>query len=169
MAKLGEKQAMFVKEYLIDINATQAAIRAGYSRKTAKEQAARLLSHVNVQAAIQKKMTQRGKRTEVTADRVILELARIAFGDLRGVAEWGDKGLTLKNSANLSDDDAAAISEVAETTTKDGGTLRVKRHDKVKALELLARHLGLLDPKDKASDSIGAGVITALKDIFNAD
>ena len=77
MAKLTEKQRRFVDEYLIDLNATQAAIRAGYSAKTANEQGARLLANVSIQQAISEKMAERSKRTGVNQDRVVQELAKI--------------------------------------------------------------------------------------------
>jgi Terminase small subunit len=80
---LGLRQEHFVEEYLVDLNATQAALRAGYSPKTAEAQGSRLLSHVKVQRAITARMAERSKRTEVAADRALLEIARIAFSDLR--------------------------------------------------------------------------------------
>jgi len=80
--KLTPKQEMFCKEYLVDLNATQAATRAGYSEKTAQEQAARLLSNVIIQAEIQARMEKRVDRTEITQDKVLMELAILAFSDL---------------------------------------------------------------------------------------
>lgn len=77
MAKLNAKQKRFVKEYLIDLNGTQAAIRAGYSPKTANEQAARLLANVSIQEAIQEEMKKREERTDITVDRVVQELHNI--------------------------------------------------------------------------------------------
>lgn len=71
MAGLTHKQQAFVDEYLIDLNATQAAIRAGYSKKTANEQGARLLANVSVGAAVQKAMDKRSKKTEITAEYVL--------------------------------------------------------------------------------------------------
>ncbi len=82
---LNDRQARFVAEYLVDLNATQAAIRAGYSPPSARTQAADLLPNPNLAAAIAEAQAARGRRTEVTADRVVLELARVAFGDPRRV------------------------------------------------------------------------------------
>lgn len=79
MAKLTDKQQRFVDEYLIDLNATQAAIRAGYSAKTADQQGSRMLANVKVQQAIAERMAERSKRTGVNQDRVVLELAKVAF------------------------------------------------------------------------------------------
>lgn len=100
MAKLTARQKRFVIEYLVDLNATQAAIRAGYSPKTANEQAARLLANVSIQEAIQAAMKKREERTEITADRVIKEIFNIFEADAREISElhrcccrycWGEK------------------------------------------------------------------------------
>ena len=147
--KLTPKQAEFVRQYLVDLNATQAAIRAGYSEKTAYSTGQRMLKNVEVQNAIAQAQVQRTKRTEITADRVVAELAKIAFADPRELMEWGPEGVKLKDSADLTEGQAASVAEVSETTTKDGGSLRLKKHDKVKALELLGRHLGMFTDKVK--------------------
>lgn len=141
--KLTEKQAAFVQEYLIDLNATQAAIRAGYSAGTANRTGARMLSNAVILKEIQKCIGARNQRTEISQDRILEELASIAFGDLRDVVTWGASGIKLKNSDELTPEQAAAISEVSESVT----STKVKRHDKVKALELLMRHKGMLNDK----------------------
>ena len=92
-------------------------------------------------------MQERNRRVEISQDRILEELANIAFGDLRDAVTWGPRGVSLKDSKELTDEQAAAISEVGETVTKDGGSTRIKRHDKVKALELLMRHKGMLNDK----------------------
>ena len=147
MAILTEKQATFVQEYLIDLNATQAAIRAGFSPGSAARYAVDLLNKTHVAEAIRTAMQERNRRVEISQDRILEELARIAFGDLRDAVTWGKEGVKLKESAELTEDQAAAISEVGETVTKEGGSTRIKRHDKVKALELLMRHKGMLNDK----------------------
>ena len=81
LAKLTNKQSRFVEEYLIDLNATQAAIRAGYSEKTARSQGQRLLTNVDIQERFKGQIEQRSERTEITADRVIQALADIAYAD----------------------------------------------------------------------------------------
>jgi phage terminase small subunit len=85
MSELTARQQRFVEEYLIDLNATQAAIRAGYSEKTAQVQSSRLLSNVMVAAAIAEAQSARSERTEITQDMVVRELAKIGFSDLRKV------------------------------------------------------------------------------------
>ena len=147
MAGLTPKQRKFVSEYLVDLNATQAAIRAGFSQKTARAQGQRLLTKVDIATAIAAAQAKREKRTEITQDRVVQELARIAFGNSRSVMSWGPGGLVLRNSNDLNEDEAALVSEVRETTTKDGGSMALKTHDKLKALELLGKHLGMFEKK----------------------
>ncbi len=150
--KLTPKQAAFVEEHAIDMNATQAAIRAGYSKRTAKEQATRLLSNVHVAAAIAEKRAHRSERTGITADRVLQELARVAFLDVRKL--FNQDG-TMKPLSDLDDDTAAAIAGIDLAEIRDGegtpiGTLKkIKIADKLVALDKLARHLGLLQDKIK--------------------
>ena len=153
--KLTPKQAEFVRQYLVDLNATAAAIRAGYSERTAKSQGQRLLTNVDVSAALAAAKAEREQRTEITQDRVVSELAKIAFADPRELMEWGPEGVKLKDSAELTEEQAASVAEVSGTTTKDGGSLRLKKHDKVKALELLGRHLGMFTDKVKSEISGG--------------
>ncbi len=153
MAKLTEKQQRFVDEYLIDLNATQAAIRAGYSVKTANEQGARLLANVSVQQKIAQKMADRSKRTGVNQDRVVLELARIAFVKITDII--GSEG-EIKSTAT--DDDLACIESVkykgSESETSSSVEREVKISSKLKALELLGKHLGMWNDKLDVNVSI---------------
>lgn len=158
--KLTPKQQRFVDEYLVDLNATQAAIRAGYSQKTANEQAARLLANVSVQTAIAERIKAREQRTEITQDKVVKELAKVAFGDPRNVMTWGPSGVKLKDSEELTDDEAAFVSEVSETTTEHGGNLKLKTNDKLKALELLGKHLGMFREKVELTGKDGGPIQT---------
>lgn len=91
MTKLTPKQARFVEEYLVDLNATQAAIRAGYSARTAEQQGSRLLRNVQVAASVAAGQQDRSGRTEITADRVLQELAKIGFADIRKAVKWGSR------------------------------------------------------------------------------
>lgn len=158
MRKLTPKQQRFVEEYLVDLNATQAAIRAGYSPKTAGQIGEKLLKKAEIREALAERMKARQQRTEVTQDRVVKELAKIAFGDPRNVMTWGPSGVTLKASAELTDDEAAFVSEVSETTTEHGGSLKLKTNDKLKALELLGRHLGMFKEKVEVTGKDGGPV-----------
>ncbi|MCF2569529.1 terminase small subunit [Mediterraneibacter glycyrrhizinilyticus] len=146
MAKLRDKQQRFVDEYLIDLNATQAAIRAGYSVKTANEQGSRLLANVSVQTAIAEKMAERSRRTGVNQDRVVLELAKIAFVKLTDIID--EKG-KIKDTAT--EDDLACLEGYKyKYSDTDGGysvEREVKLSSKMKALELLGKHLGMWNDK----------------------
>ena len=147
MAALTPKQARFVDEYLVDLNGTQAAIRAGYSKKTAGQIAERLLRKVEAQQALTERVKARQARTEITQDRVIAELAKIAFGDQRSLMQWGPTGVKLIDSTTLTPEQSAMVSEVSESITAAGGSLKLKTHDKVAALKLLGEHLGMFEQK----------------------
>ncbi len=143
-----KKQKRFVEEYLIDLNATQAAIRAGYSPDTANEQGSRLLANVNISAEVSRAMAERSKRTGVNADRVIRELAKIAFVNADDVIDA--ETATVKPDASR--DDTAAIQSVkVKTFGEDGLEREIKMADKIKALELLGKHLGMFKDKVELS------------------
>ncbi|MCW2277745.1 terminase small subunit [Heliophilum fasciatum] len=156
---LTDKQARFVEEYLIDLNATQAAIRAGYSVKTANEQGSRLLANVSVRARIDERMAELSRRTGVNQERVIRELARIAFVNAAGVINFDDA--TLLPTAT--DDDTAAIIGVKVKTipTPDGNAVEreIKFADKQKALELLGKRYGMWVDRQQVEGAVGVQII----------
>lgn len=131
---LNPQQARFVEEYLIDLNGTKAAIRAGYSKHTAGKQVARLLAHVGIKKAIDAGKVEISKRLRINQDEVVKELAKIGFADMKAFAKWGPGFVTLKRSDELEPEQSCVVSELVETVTKDGGSIRFKLHDKVKAL-----------------------------------
>lgn len=142
---LTPKQQRFCDEYLIDLNATQAAIRAGYSVKTANEQGSRLLVNVSIQKYLSYKHQQRLTRTEITQDSVLQEFAKIAFADIR---MFYDKDNKLKPLHTLDDNSAAALAGVDVDEIFAGqehiGTLKkIRLHSKISALESLGKHVGL--------------------------
>jgi phage terminase small subunit len=152
-------QKLFAQEYLIDLNAKQAAIRAGYSPKTAQAQGCRLLTNVKVQGWIAAAQAQRAKRTEITADRVLEELAKVGFSDLRRTMT--DQGALL-NPCEWDDKTAHAISSIEVVTRptgeKDEQDLpiiehvhKIKTWDKVSALEKMGKHLGMFPTKIDAN------------------
>ena len=144
--KLTKKQQLFVNEYLIDLNATQAAIRAGYSVESARDIGCENLTKPNIQQAIAKEMAERSKRTGVNQDRVVLELAKIAFVKMTDIVD--DEG-RIKSDAT--DDDLACIESVKfKESYSDTGSMterEVKIASKMKALELLGKHLGMWNDK----------------------
>lgn len=150
---LNEKQRRFAAEYLIDLNAKQAAIRAGYSPKTAESQGSRLLSNAKVAKAIQAGKEARSARTEITQDRVLQELARLAFFDIRQLYHEDGR---LKAPHELDDDTAAAVAQLesieeyagrGEDREAIGTTKKAKTFSKDAALALAMRHLGMLNDK----------------------
>jgi phage terminase small subunit len=140
---LTPKQQRFVEEYLIDLNATQAAIRAGFSEATAAEQGYQLLHKTSVIDAIAEAKAARSERTQITADMVVAELARIGFSNMGNYARWNGSGVDLVDSSTLNDDALRCVSEVSQTVTAEGGTVKFKLHDKKGALDSLGRHLGM--------------------------
>lgn len=148
MARLNAKQKRFVDEYLIDLNATQAAIRAGYKKTEYTDtNANKLLENTRIREAIDKAMAERSKRTGINQDRVIQELARIAFVNPQNVINAEDG--SVKEDAT--EDDLACIQAVkVKTMSGDKGyseEREVRLNDKMKALELLGKHLGMFTDK----------------------
>jgi phage terminase small subunit len=156
--KLTAKQQKFVDEYLIDLNATQAAIRAGYSDKTAQEQGSRLLSNVMVQAEIEAKRKRLEVKTEITAEKVLQEYAKIAFSNIGEFVDWNNGGIILKPSEELTKDQLACVSEVSESKTKFDTTVKFKLHDKLNALQKLGDHLGIFKKIVEMSGKDGGAI-----------
>ncbi len=145
-----EKQKRFADEYLIDLNATRA-YKAAYPTvkrdETAKAAGSRLLTIVNVAAYIAERMEERQKRTEITQDRVLQELAAIAFARATDYAEVKGGVTIVKPTATLTEDQVRAIAGI-----KNGvNGVELKLYDKKGALELLGRHLGMWNDKLEVS------------------
>lgn len=168
---LTDKQKRFCEEYLIDLNATQAAIRAGYSPKTAEQTASRLLRNVKVQEYIAKRQKELSRSTEITQERVIKELALIAFSNNADYAHVVEKKMQVEAGGVLVDvldkDGKPVMYRTVEPVLTEELTeeqkralavikkgrdgLEVKSCDKVKALELLGKHLGIFTDKIEAN------------------
>jgi len=160
--KLNEKQKRFVEEYLVDLNGKQAAIRAGYTPKTAEVQASRLLTYAKVAEYLVEIKAKRSERTEITADRVLKEMAKIGFSDLRK---------TLSNTGNLinptdwDDDIAGAISSI-EVVVRQSGEIdedgnqviehvhKISTLNKTTALLNIGKHLGMFVDKTESKVSL---------------
>lgn len=173
---LEPRQARFVEEYLVDLNATQAAIRAGYSKDSARTIGPENLSKPAIAAAIADAQAERAFRTQVTADRVLTELARVGFSDIRNVVQWrgnatqlsededsGDPIFSVTNqvalidSESLSPNVAASIAEVSQT---DKGAMRIKLHDKLGALQKIGLHLGMFAQRVEHTGKDGGPIQT---------
>lgn len=166
---LTAKQQRFVDEYLVDLNATQAAIRAGYSEKTAEVIGYENLRKPQIAIAIEQRMKDRERRTEITQDRVLRELAKIGFADIRRAIEWGPEvmivdeetgetgianGVALIPSDKIDDDTSAAISEISQTAQG----IKVKFHDKRAALVDIGKHLGMFKERVELTGKDGAPI-----------
>ena len=124
MSELEEKQKMFCKEYLVDFNGTQAAIRAGYSKKTANEQASRLLAKVNVQTYLKQLIEKRNERTKITQDEVIADIIKV-------------KDRCMQNEA------------VLDKEGNETGIYKFDSNGANKALDMLMKHTGGYETDNK--------------------
>lgn len=159
--KLTPKQERFAEEYLVDLNATQAAIRAGYSERTAKYTGFELIRKPHVAAAIQAARQKISKKTQVTVERTVQELARIAFADLRKLF---DESGNLRPIADLEDDTAAALAAIEVVATKAGEdttehTHKVRAWDKPASLDKLMKWFGAYAPDKHEHGGPGGGPI----------
>lgn len=169
MAKLSEKQGQFVREYLIDLNATQAAIRAGYSKKTARSQGQRLLTNVDIAEAIAEAQQERAERTEITADRVLEELGKIGFANMQDYIRVTPDGDAYIDLSKLTREQAAALSEVTvEDFTEGRGDdardvrrVKVKLIDKRAALVDIGKHLGMFIERKEVTGKDGGPIEVA--------
>lgn len=154
--KLTPKQQKFCDEYLIDLNGTQAAIRAGYSKKTAFVIANENLNKPNIKEYLTIRQDNAQERNELTLDRVLQEIALIALQDPRTMF---DKN-SLKDITDLDEDTARVLAEVTVRREKsqDGDanvveTVKLKTYDKTKALDMLMKHLGGYEKDNKQKET----------------
>ena len=160
MAKLTEKQKAFVEHYLVDLNATQAAIKAGYSEKTARSIGCSNLTKVDIQEEIQKRREELTQAEgSMTPEEVLHKLAVIARSNIKDVCSWDEQGVTMKPSTEIPERKAFSISEVSSSPGKEGAKVRVKMVDKLKALDLIAKILGMgeQEPEESTVDWVYVG------------
>lgn len=166
MARLTDKQELFCREYLIDLNATQAAIRAGYKERTAQEQSSRLLSNVMVQAHIQALKEDRNKRNNIDADYVLQRLVEI---DQMDVADILNDDMSIKPLSEWSlawRRTLQGVDIVYLSSTKDTETLvkKIKWPDKIKNLELLGKHVEVQAFKEKTETTVN--IVDEISDLM---
>ena len=150
MAKLTPKQKRFVAEYLVDLNATAAAKRAGYSEKTAEQVGYQLLQKTTVSAAIQNRRDKLQSKLEITQETVLQELASIAFASGADfVNVTGDGRVAVKATDEVPREKLPAIAGIKQNQFG----VEIKLHDKARALELLGKHLGLFVPGSTPAES----------------
>ncbi|WP_157442639.1 terminase small subunit [Deinococcus misasensis] len=163
---LTNMQERFCDEYMVDLNATKAAIRAGYSPKSAHVIAHDLLKNPLVAQHITTLKRKKAQKNEITAQRVIEELAAIAFSSTRDLGVWDADGLTPYPSSILTRDEAASvkrvkmkktISQVSELVTDTTIEIEIQQHDKLAALDKLAKHFGIY--KEAGDDGKNSGLL----------
>lgn len=142
---LAPKMRLFALEYLVDLNASQAHIRAGYAPKNADVAGPRMLKHPGVRAFLDAALAKREAKLVLSAERVLQELMRVGFLDIQGA--YGPDGQLLELS-EMPEDVRRAIAGIdSEELTADDGpsgrVLKVKFNDKLRALELMGKHLKL--------------------------
>jgi phage terminase small subunit len=155
---LRPRQQIFVEEYLKDLDAQQAALRAGYKGNTGSE----LLKNPNIAEAIKEAIEERQARTQVTVDLVVAELAKIAFSDLTDFVTWKKSGrIGLRPCDQI---DGHVLSSIEETISSGGAkTRKVKLYDKLKALELLGKHLGMFTDNLNLSGNVSVQIVDDIK------
>lgn len=166
MAELTSKQKRFVEEYLVDLNATQAAIRAGYSEHTAYAMGYENLRKPEIAAAIQEAQERRSQRTEITQDEVLKELAKLGFANMLDYIAVQEDGTAYVDLSKLTRDQAAAVQEVTVDTYVEGRgddkvpvkRIRFKLADKRGSLELIGKHLGMFPSRHELSGPGGGPI-----------
>lgn len=156
-----KKQKLFCKEYLVDLNATQAAIRAGYSPDSAADIGSENLRKPDIKSAVDKAMAERSRRTGINQDRVLLELARIGFAKLTDIVDPS----TGKIRDDATEDDLACIQSIKIKPNEWGTEREVKLCDKKSALIEIGKHLGMFKTNVEISGSVQAEV-SKLDDIL---
>ena len=146
--KLTPRQIAFVDEYLVDLNATQALIRAGYSPKAANVCASQLLAKPNIAAAVAVKQAERARRVEISGDAVLRELAKLGFANMLDYVTIAGDGTASMDLSSITREQGAAIVELTteDSYDRDGNLTRrnkIKLADKRAALVDMGRHLGL--------------------------
>ncbi len=160
---LTPKQAQFCKEYIVDLNATQAYIRAGYSARSAEVESFKALRIPKIKAEIQRLMEIRSKKVELTAESVLEEIKKVAFLDIR--EGFNDDG-TMKQPKDWSDDFAKGVTSLKARIEKVAGSddefaeiKELRTNDKLRALELCGKHLKLFTDKVEHSGEINVNTI----------
>jgi phage terminase small subunit len=144
--RLTARQERFVEEFLVDLNGTQAAMRAGYSTKTARSIAQENLTKPAIVTAIQKAKAKRAERVQLTADDVLNRFWDVASVSVTDFIEWTNESWRVKSSNEVPPSARAAIQSINIKQDGSGLSISVRMHDKLRALEACGKHLGLFGP-----------------------
>lgn len=163
MAGLTRKQRLFVHEYIVDMNATQAAIRAGFSEKTAYSQGSRMLKNVEVKQAIEEAWRDKIRRADINADDVLRLITRGAYADIRDFVNLRSEQMDILHGGDTFD--GQLVTEVSEETRTFGEetvtTRKLKLVSKESMIGLLAKHFGLTDTR------MNVNITTSLADVLS--
>lgn len=150
--ELNQRQAIFIKEYQIDFDATRAARAAGYSTNGAHVTGHKLLKNPLIKAELNKSLERISKSVDVSVNRILQELCSIAFFDIKKVMNWNETSISFVPSEQIDEMSSRAISDIKETVTVHGGSRGLRSHDKIRALELLGKYIGMF--KDDEKDNL---------------
>ena len=170
--ELNSQQIIFCKEYVKDFNGTQAAIRAGYAEGSAAETSSRLISYANIKSYITELQAGKSKKTEVTAERVLLELSRIGFSN---IVDYLNEGFQIKDLHKLKRSKCAAIKSIEVTETTIEGVTKTQAkftmHNKLEAIDKIAKHIGFFekDNNQKGLDISATNFVLKVKKDLESD
>lgn len=164
MKPLTPKQEAFATGVAAGLSQAEAYRQAfpnslGWKDETVWKRASELAGNREVQGRIQELRDKAAEANEVTIERIVAEVVKIAFANQRDLMTWGPQGVKLRASDELTDEQAAAVHEVAETFSAQGGSLKLKTHDKLGALRFLAELKGFLVKKQEITGANGKDLV----------
>jgi len=163
--KLTPKQLLFIDQYFeLKFDGTEAYLQTYphvKKRETAKAAASRLLTNVNLIEEVERRQAVMRETNKELIEEIVDEVKNLAFANIGNYVSWGPGGVTLKSSENMTPEQLAAVAEVTEVVTKDGGSVRFKMHSKVRNLELLMKYYGLIVERKEISspDDVPPGYV----------
>ena len=160
--QLRDREERFCQEIVLGKTHYEAYLNAGYkanNKVTASNLASRLLKNDRIQARLAVLRAEAAERYKVTPDNIFMRTGSILNADMRNYMTWGPNGVTLKPSSELTPEQSAAVEEITETVTKDGGTVKIKLHSKTKAIELGAKILKMVSDKPEPLGEVTLKII----------
>lgn len=146
------KQKAFVDEYMKDFNGTQACIRAGYSPKGARQTGSKLLAHTNINAEVERRKEALRRENSVTVEKIIKQLALIAFTPITSFMTWSGGAVDLKNSDDIPLELHSVIEQIEESANPTAHNIKLRFSNRMKAIELLGKHFGMFTDKIEITD-----------------
>lgn len=163
---LTKKKLKFVEHYILTGNATESALEAGYSKKTSYSIGPRLLKDVEIQDRIQQSFNKASEELDVTTKRTLNELAIIGFSDIKEIANFDGKKVTVKSFKDLTREQTAAIQSIEVNKLGDETiNIKLKQYPKIQALQTIAQHLGMMTQKVQVDHTIKEVKILQIEDV----